>query len=155
MPKKSNIRTAVYSPRMAPFGLKFYESAFQTIPDISFLDGKNIEKKCKTLNGRLPPGCSSVRLQTLGKRVSDDPRHFIFRRRTKNFRRKFLAGGGAGATRKLAGGGAGATRKLAGGDGDRGPTHNISECRAHRGGRIIEGRYKLNSHTPDPKGSVD
>ena len=38
---------------------------------------------CKTLNGRLPPEDGSVRPQTLGKRVSDDPRHFIFRRKKK------------------------------------------------------------------------
>ena len=34
--------TAVYPPRMAPFGLKLWENAFQTIPDISFFD---VEKK--------------------------------------------------------------------------------------------------------------
>ena len=34
----------------------------------------------ETLNGRLPLEISSDRPQTLGKRVSDDPRHFIFRR---------------------------------------------------------------------------
>ena len=38
-------------------------------------------KFVKTLNSRLPPEDSSVRPQTLGKRVSDDPHHFIFRRR--------------------------------------------------------------------------
>ena len=32
----------VYPPRMAPFGLKLWENAFQTIPDISFFD---VEKK--------------------------------------------------------------------------------------------------------------
>ena len=37
-------------------------------------------KLCKALNGRLPPEDGSVRPQTLGKRVADDPRHFIFRR---------------------------------------------------------------------------
>ena len=36
----------------------------------------------ETLNGRLPRQISSVRLQTLSKRVSDDPHHFIFRRQT-------------------------------------------------------------------------
>ena len=30
---------------MALFGLKLWENAFQTIPDISFLDNKNIAKK--------------------------------------------------------------------------------------------------------------
>ena len=34
----------------------------------------------ETLNGRLPPEDGSVWPQTLGKRVSDDPQHFIFRR---------------------------------------------------------------------------
>ena len=32
---------AVYPPRMAPFGLKLWENAFQTIPDISFFDAEN------------------------------------------------------------------------------------------------------------------
>ena len=41
------------------------------------------KKICKTLNGRLPPKDGSVRPQTLGKRVLDDPRHFIFRRKKK------------------------------------------------------------------------
>ncbi len=40
----------------------------------------------QTLNGRLPLKLGSDRPQTLPKRVSDDPRHFIFRRK-KN--RKF------------------------------------------------------------------
>ena len=52
-------------------------------------------KKVEFSNDRLPPEDGSVRPQTLGKRVSDDPRHFIFRRRKnklakifdKNFRR--------------------------------------------------------------------
>ena len=35
---------------------------------------------CETLNGRLPLKHSSDRPQTLPKRVSDDPQHFIFRR---------------------------------------------------------------------------
>ena len=38
----------------------------------------------QTLNTRLPFKLGSVWPQTLPKRVSDDPRHFIFRRR-KNF----------------------------------------------------------------------
>ena len=44
-------------------------------------------KFCKTLTGRLPPEDGSVRPQTLGKRVSDDSRHFIFRRRKKIWRK--------------------------------------------------------------------
>ena len=43
----------------------------------------------ETLNGRLPLKHGSDRRETSGKRVSDDPRHFIFRRRTKIFRPKF------------------------------------------------------------------
>ena len=43
----------------------------------------------ETLNGRLPLKHSSDRPQTLPKRVSDDPRHFIFRRPQKFFRRFF------------------------------------------------------------------
>ena len=74
--------TAVYLSRMAPIGAKLGQNAFQTIPDISFFDAKN-QKKCRTLNGRLPLEYGSVRPQTLGKCVSDDPRHFIFRRRKK------------------------------------------------------------------------
>ena len=49
-------------------------------------------KFCKTLTGRLPLEDGSVRPQTLGKRVSDDSRHFIFRRRKnngENFRSNF------------------------------------------------------------------
>ena len=38
-------------------------------------------KKVEFSKGRLPPEDGSVRPQTLGKRVSDDPRHFIFQRR--------------------------------------------------------------------------
>ena len=44
-------------------------------------------KFCKTLTGRLPPEDGSVRPQTLGKRVSKDSRHFIFRRLKKNWRK--------------------------------------------------------------------
>ena len=36
----------------------------------------------QTLNGRLPLKLGSDRRETLPKRVSDDPGHFIFRRRT-------------------------------------------------------------------------
>ena len=38
--------------------------------------------KCETLNGSLPLKHGSVRPQTLGKRVSDDSPHFIFRCQT-------------------------------------------------------------------------
>ena len=46
-------------------------------------------KKIEFSKGRLPPEDGSVRPQTLGKRVSDDPRHFMFRRR-KKIRQKFF-----------------------------------------------------------------
>ena len=42
------------------------------------------------LNGRLPPEDGSDRPQTSGKRVSGDPRHFIFRRHKHFLRPKFL-----------------------------------------------------------------
>ena len=42
-----------------------------------------ILKKMKTLNGRLPLKDGSVRPQTLGKPVSEHPRHFIFSPWTK------------------------------------------------------------------------
>ena len=51
-------------------------------------------EKVEFSNGRLPPEDGSVRPQTLGKRVSDDPRHFIFRRRKKISAKKFKKTGG-------------------------------------------------------------
>ena len=77
---------AVYPSNMAPIGVKLWENVSPTVPDISFVDAP--EKHIyflkiiffETLNGRLPLKHGSVRPQTLGKRVSDDPRHFIFRR---------------------------------------------------------------------------
>ena len=76
---------------MAPIGLKLCQNAFQTIPDISFFDAghKIVSHFLQTLKIRLPPEDGSVWPETLGKRVSDDPRHFIFRRQRKNFRQKF------------------------------------------------------------------
>ena len=38
----------------------------------------------QTLNSRLPLKLGSDRRETLPKRVSDDPQHFIFRRTTKS-----------------------------------------------------------------------
>ena len=72
---------------MAPFGLKLWENAFQAIPDISFFD---VENFFKTSNGRLPPEDGSDRPQTLGKRVSGDPQHLIFRRPHKFVRQNVL-----------------------------------------------------------------
>jgi len=40
-------------------------------------------KNVKISNGRLPPEDGSDRRETLGKRVSDDLQHFIFRRQKK------------------------------------------------------------------------
>ena len=48
-------------------------------------------QNAKISNGRLPPEDGSDRRETLGKRVSDDLQHFIFRRQKKfwmNFFRK-------------------------------------------------------------------
>ena len=67
----------VYLANMARTAAKLWENAFQTIPNVSFFD---VEIFFKTSNGRLPPEDGSDRPQTLGKRVSGDPRHFIFRR---------------------------------------------------------------------------
>ena len=80
---------ADYPSKLAPFGFKLWENAFQTIPDISFFDAENKEQ-CRTLNGRLPLEYGSVRPQTLGKCVSDDSQHFIFRRRENVFWQIFL-----------------------------------------------------------------
>ena len=69
---------------MAPFGLKLCQNAFQTIPDISFFDAEDIEIFAilrEISNGRLPLEDGSDWPETWAKRVSDDPRHFIFRRR--------------------------------------------------------------------------
>ena len=82
----SKLWTAVYPSNMAPIGAKLGENAFRTIPDISFFD---VEIFFKTSNSRLPPEDGSDRLQTLGKRVSGDPQHFIFRRH-KHFLRQTL-----------------------------------------------------------------
>ena len=43
---------AVYPPRMAPFGLKLWGNAFQTIPDFSFF---NAEKKIGEFFGSKKP----------------------------------------------------------------------------------------------------
>ena len=69
---------AVYVSNEARIAAKLCQNAFRTIPDISFFD--NFFFLFETSNGRLPPEDGSDRPQTLGKRVSGDPRHFIFRR---------------------------------------------------------------------------
>ena len=73
----SKLRTAVYPSNKARNPAKLCQNAFRMIPDISFFD---VENFFETSNGRLPPEDGSDRPQTLGKRVSGDPRHFIFRR---------------------------------------------------------------------------
>ena len=72
---------------MAPIATKLRQNAFRTIPDISFFDQKFF---FETSNGRLPPEDGSDRPQTSGKRVSSDPRHFIFRRHKHFWRPKLL-----------------------------------------------------------------
>ena len=42
------------------------------------------KRNCQTLNGHLPLEHGSDRRETLGKRVSDDLQHFIFRRQKKS-----------------------------------------------------------------------
>ena len=77
----SSLLTHPTSP-LLPSPLLPSPNTFQRIPDISFFDA---EKKLQTLNGRLPPEDGSVRRETLGKRISDDSRHFIVRRPIKIF----------------------------------------------------------------------
>ena len=60
-------------------------------------DGKNTKNQIffENLNGRLALEDGSDRRETLGKRVSDDLEHFIFRRRKtffNNFFSKIFAG---------------------------------------------------------------
>ena len=77
-------------------GSNFAKTRFRRFPTFHFSTPKTeIFSNClQTLKIRLPPEDGSVWPETLGKRVSDDPRHFIFRRRKKkidkNFRLKFF-----------------------------------------------------------------
>ena len=64
--------TLVFTKEPNPNALQDHEKYLSNNP-ISRVE------KYKILNGCLPPEDGSVRPQTLGKRVSDDPRHFIFR----------------------------------------------------------------------------
>ena len=44
-------RLSFYPPKMAPFGFKLWENAFQTIPDISFFDAeKTFHENCLQKN---------------------------------------------------------------------------------------------------------
>ena len=74
---------------MALFDLKLRENAFQTIPDISFFDEQAFESFVN-FEGLFPPEGGSDWPETLPKRVSDDPRHFIFRYR-KHSKNRFFA----------------------------------------------------------------
>ena len=78
--------TAIYPPRMARIGLKLGQNAFQTIHFIFRRpESRKFAKIFKIPMGRLPPEDGSDRPQTWPKRVSDDPQHFIFRRRKHFF----------------------------------------------------------------------
>ena len=70
----------------------FAKTRFRRSPTFHFSTSKNF---FETSNGRLPPKHGSDRRETLPKRVSGDPRHFIFRHpqtflATKIFVRKFF-----------------------------------------------------------------
>ena len=67
----------------------FAKTRFRRSPTFHFSTSKNF---FETSNGRLPPEDGSDRPQTLGKRVSGDPRHFIFRRPQSFLATKFLVG---------------------------------------------------------------
>ena len=65
-----------------------------TLPCTTFFDRRShghlfVKFLREALNGRLPLKHGSVRPQTLGKRVSDDPRHCIFRFRKHKKHRVF------------------------------------------------------------------
>ena len=81
---------------MPPFGLKLSENTFRMIPDISFFDVTKVSTFffSKTLSGRLHPKDCCDRPEIWPKRISDDPRHFIFRRRKKISAKKFEKTGG-------------------------------------------------------------
>ena len=51
-------------------------------PSSTICSGLKLDRRrpLQTLNGRFPLKLGSDRPQTLQKRVSEDPRHFIFRR---------------------------------------------------------------------------
>ena len=89
-----NSKRSMFSPKSAPTCMKrnvgeleiYQLSNFQLRTTLA--GRQNVEKtkrknfeKLQTLNVRLPPKQCSVWLQTLGKCVSDDPQHFIFRGR--------------------------------------------------------------------------
>ena len=102
--KKCSALRACHRPRFAKFSRSFREKFSKTLARKNFrkadlVDAINLvqksskselssrffgrskfwgAKKVEFSNGRLPPEDGSVRPQTLGKRVSDDPRHFIF-----------------------------------------------------------------------------
>ena len=84
----------LYLPPVNFFVRSFVRSSF--VRRDFFVDAQffsTTRKILKILNGRLHPEDGSDRPQTWGKRVSDDSRHLIFRRRKiffgKNFSKKF------------------------------------------------------------------
>ena len=78
-------------PRMMAGWLRmpsnFKKTRFRRFSTFHFSTSKNV---FETSNGRLPPEDGSDRRETSGKRVSGDPRHFIFRRHKHLLRPKFL-----------------------------------------------------------------
>ena len=60
----------------------FAKTRFRRFPTFHFSKPEK-RKKLRTLKVRLPPEDGSDRRETLGKRVSDDLQHFIFRRQKK------------------------------------------------------------------------
>ena len=65
---------------MTPIATKLRKMRFGRFPTFHFSTFKNF---FETSNDRLPPEDGSDRPQTLGKRVSGDPQHLIFRRPPK------------------------------------------------------------------------
>ena len=66
---------------------QFYQIFVQIGANLAIFQPFEISIFFETSNGRLPLEISSDGPQTWPKRVSDDPRRFIFRRQTKIFRR--------------------------------------------------------------------
>ena len=75
---------------MAPFGLKLWENAFQTICNFWFFDAEKTNSD-QTSNVRLPLEHSSNLHETSATRVSDDLQLLIFRRREKKISKNFGA----------------------------------------------------------------
>ena len=78
--------------KYGPIRFQTLGNAFQKILDISFFDAENAKKKMQNFERPFTPEDGSVWPQTLGKRVSGDPRHFIFRRPQTFFATKHFGG---------------------------------------------------------------